>query len=106
MRTSPANKASPDLPGVVSSARPSFIRRPTDMRRLAGYRPLCVLLSATTLLLSVPLPLIAQTAPPTPTAPPALTDIKASLEQSRELIKSGDYDHAIEILNATIDSLK
>jgi len=47
-----------------------------------------------------PLPLLAQDAPQVPVTAPA--DSEATLEQARELIKSGEYDQAIETLQSLI----
>lgn len=85
------------------------------MRTSRFSRALCVFLSSTTLLFGVPLPLLAQTAPPTPpaqTSPPATPgqqnpsaslDVDASIERSRELLKDGKYDDAIQLLLAAIN---
>lgn len=52
-----------------------------------------------------PLGSAAAETPPTPVVPPAAADTptsSASLDEAREQIKSGDYDHAIEILKTAI----
>jgi hypothetical protein len=66
------------------------------MHRLRRSRPLRVLLAASVLGLACPPPARAQG-----TATPAV-EVGSSLQQARELIKTGEYDGAIEILKAAI----
>ncbi len=68
------------------------------MRRLQKCESLRVALFVAALDLAMPPAIPAQTAPP---APPNAT-IAGPLEQARDLIKSGDYDRAIEDLKGVI----
>jgi hypothetical protein len=74
---------------------PMFRRRPVD-------RAIATVLAAW--LVTAPLTGAAQTAPAqtTPAASSPAAPAEPTLNEARELIKSGDYDHAIEILKGTI----
>jgi hypothetical protein len=62
--------------------------------------PIRVMLGLLLLWASFPSTLLAQSTPP---APAAKQDPATALDRARELIKTGDYDGAIEILRGSID---
>jgi tetratricopeptide (TPR) repeat protein len=69
------------------------------MPELRGLR---LFLSLALLGSSLPAPTLAQPAPAAPSAS-ASTDYAAPLEEARMLVKSGDYDRAIEILKPVVE---
>ena len=68
--------------------------------RLHESRLICALLCANLIVSISPLPLLAQDALQVPVTAPA--EPEAALQQARELIKSGEYDQAIETLKGLI----
>jgi PEGA domain-containing protein len=82
------------------------------MRSSAIHRTIAALMAAV-LSAAIALPAFAQAAPatapssagaaPATPAPAAAVDPEQSLAQSRELIKAGEYDQAIELLRGTIE---
>src|SRR5438093_10483682 len=72
------------------------------MRALGGSRCLPVLLVLVMLRASVPTAVFAQQHPASP-ADTAATHLATPLDEARELVKSGDFDRAIEILKPVIE---
>jgi len=79
------------------------------MNSLRQLRLIRLLLVGSLLCFALPPPAMSGEASPTnaqpataPQAPPATADVHASLQEARESIKNGDYDHAIEILQGMI----